>query len=64
MKTFDIARLAIGIMRILRPVFRSMRKKTDGGKKITLKEFEEEILPAALTEVTALLYDFLGNKEI
>jgi hypothetical protein len=60
-KINDIAKLAIGIMKILRPIFRAMKKKSDGGVKITLEEFENEILPQALTEVSTILYQFLGG---
>ena len=56
---FDIGRLAIGIMKILRPVFRAMKKHSDGGKKITLKEFEEDILPECLAEVSKILYTLI-----
>ena len=50
-------------MKILRPIFRAMRKKSDGGAKITLEEFETEILPQALSEVSSILYSFLGDKK-
>lgn len=63
MKINDVAKLAIGIMKILRPIFRAMKKKSDGGVKITLDEFETEILPKALAEVSSILYDFLGSKD-
>jgi len=63
MKINNVAKLAIGIMKILRPIFRAMKKKSDGGVKITLEEFETEILPKALAEVSTILYEFLGSKD-
>lgn len=60
----DVGRIAIGIMRILRPVFKSIKKKSDGGAKITMKEFEEDILPQAMAEVSKLLYQMIPGGQI